>query len=102
LNNLPFSITEPLIELCQKLKEKDLINYADSTNLTRQKASVILSHGITPSLIESMDKLMETQPYSLIVDEGADKVGKIFFGNINPISERGTCLYQIILINPFK
>ena len=102
LNNLPFSITEPLIELCQKLKEKDLINYADSTNLTRQKASVILSHGITPSLIESMDKLMETQPYSLIVDEGADKVGKTFLAiSIQFLKEGHVCtkLYSLIHLN---
>jgi len=75
VNNLPFSMTEPLLKFSQALKEKELDRYLHITNITRQKASIIASEGIGPQLKEDIRKIIDNQPYSLI---GSDKFGKTF------------------------
>lgn len=77
-NNLPFIMVEYLTDLFQDLKKASLLTLAGQTKLCRQTATTIAKTGICLYLKQDLLSIMETQFYSLSLDEATDLTGKKF------------------------
>lgn len=79
-NNLPFSITEPLVELFKKLKENDLIRQCNFSKLDRTRARTIATECFSEEIQEKLEEIMDNNFFHLIIDEVSDGYGNGYLG----------------------
>ena len=71
-NNLPLSITEPLVVLLRKANPKIVAKM----HLGRKKCTNLVKKVIAPSYRQSAVDIMKESPYSLLADESTDVASK--------------------------
>ena len=80
INNLPFNVVDPLVELLKTVKKDDLIRQSDFSKIDRKHISIIGSECLAKAMKHNLEQITDSRYFCVLIDEVSDGYGNGYLG----------------------